>query len=638
MDALKMTGDRLRELEDLARDAQADAIAAETRTLAERAAEGRFHAACVGQFKRGKSTLLNALVGFDVLPAGVVPVTSVPTVLRYGDPPPSMDGSEGRRSLSARIQSADGVWTAIPSDSLVEFVAEERNPGNEKGVRAVEVFVPSPLLRSGLCLVDTPGLGSVFEANTASTRAFLPQIDAALVVLGADPPLSGEELALVQEIAREVPALIFVLNKADRVSERERMEAEQFARRVLAERIRRPVERVFHVSALNQLESGTGRFDWNALVEHLQALAHYSGRSLVASAVRRGTARLGLRLQHLLTEEAEALQRPIEETEQRLRALRTATDAAVGALQELGPLFAAEEQRLAHAFSARRTRFLQETMSAANEAVTKALQMSGPSPGPARRRRAYEIALKVARELVEPWLHESERRADEAYRSAAARFADLADDLLARLRSSEAWSGLPLPHGIASEEGLQGQRHFYFHQFHHLASPAGLWPLLQWLADLILPRGVRERRIEHDAREYLRRVLETNAARVENDLRQRLHESRGRLESRIRGVLGEAVQTTERAMERAREAHAAGQEATQRALAEIDGLRARLARLLVSDSRDVLPDGRRPPAAQAGSPSPAGGGAPRMRTSDAQRPKPREGHHPVDAPTELRDN
>ena len=59
-------------------------IAADVAQLIARVNEGRFFVACVGQFKRGKSTLLDAFVGEQILPTGVVPVTAVPTVLRYG--------------------------------------------------------------------------------------------------------------------------------------------------------------------------------------------------------------------------------------------------------------------------------------------------------------------------------------------------------------------------------------------------------------------------------------------------------------------------------------------------------------------------------------------------------------------------
>ncbi len=48
-------------------------------------------------------------------------------------------------------------------------------------------MIPAPLLASGMCLVGTPSLGSVFAANDAVTRGFVPQVDAALVVIGAHP-------------------------------------------------------------------------------------------------------------------------------------------------------------------------------------------------------------------------------------------------------------------------------------------------------------------------------------------------------------------------------------------------------------------------------------------------------------------
>src|ERR1039458_8551640 len=122
-------------------------------------------------------------------------------------------------------------------DARGAYVNEENNSENKIGVSAVEVFLPSPLLASGMCLVDTPGIGSVFAGNTMTTREFVPHVDAAIVVLGADPPISGEELSLVEEVARHVEMLFFVLNKADRLPPEECAEAARFAERVLKERL-----------------------------------------------------------------------------------------------------------------------------------------------------------------------------------------------------------------------------------------------------------------------------------------------------------------------------------------------------------------------------------------------------------------
>src|ERR1035441_3484824 len=76
---------RLLQLSRLAQELGAESVAEEASELAARVSEGRFYVACIGQFKRGKSTLLNALVGHAVVPTGFVPVTAVPTVIRFGD-------------------------------------------------------------------------------------------------------------------------------------------------------------------------------------------------------------------------------------------------------------------------------------------------------------------------------------------------------------------------------------------------------------------------------------------------------------------------------------------------------------------------------------------------------------------------
>ena len=135
-------------------------IGADVQQLVARIKQGRFFVACVGQFKRGKSTLLNALVGEPILPAGVVPVTTVPTLLRYGN------------TRAARVL-IDARWRTIRLEDLPQYVSEELNPENTKQVAGVEVFLPSPLLAGGMCLVDTPGIGSVFSGNTETTKDFI---------------------------------------------------------------------------------------------------------------------------------------------------------------------------------------------------------------------------------------------------------------------------------------------------------------------------------------------------------------------------------------------------------------------------------------------------------------------------------
>ena len=325
----------------------------EATSLADRLKEGRFYVACIGQFKRGKSTLLNALVGDCVLPTGVVPITTVPTVVRYG---------ETRR---ARVRFQGGTWTDVAPEELMQYVSEEHNPENAKGVAGVEAFVPSPLLADGMCFVDTPGLGSIFAGNTAATQAFVPHIDAAIIVVGADPPIAGEELALVEEVGKQIQHLLVVLNKADRTSDEERRAAVPFTRKILEKRLGRAIGPIYEISAYQRLSKHETHWDWDALLAALQKLVDESGRTLVREAGERGLQRLAEEMLSVTLEAREALVCPIEESERRIAAMRETIAETERSLREIGYLFMAEKHRLSDLFLERRNKFLNENLTAA---------------------------------------------------------------------------------------------------------------------------------------------------------------------------------------------------------------------------------------------------------------------------------
>jgi len=383
---------RLLRLATLAEDLKARHIEEEANDLAARIAEGRFYVACLGQFKRGKSTLINALIGDPVLPVGFTPVTAVPTVIRYG---------ETRR---ARIQSREGLWQDVNASDLKQYVSEEYNPENTKAVRCVEVFVPSRLLSAGMCFVDTPGLGSVFTGNTAATQAFLPHIDAALVVVGADPPLAGEELELVETVANQVEHIVPVLNKADRTTPEENAAAKNFAVQQLEKRLGRAVGPILEVSAAERLDQQGPERDWLKLLEALERLVQESGRQLIFSACERGIGRLSERLQAVISEEREALQRPVEASERRIATMKTTIAEADRSMRELGYLLMAEQQRLSDLFVNRHKAFIAGVLPRASQELDQTIVGMRHAAGPAYRRRIMRQAQDIAKFRVLPWL------------------------------------------------------------------------------------------------------------------------------------------------------------------------------------------------------------------------------------------
>ncbi|MGD0931457.1 MAG: dynamin family protein [Candidatus Korobacteraceae bacterium] len=541
-------------------------VTADLRQLVARIKEGRFFVACVGQFKRGKSTLLDALVGEPILPTGVVPVTAVPTVLRYGD-------ERGARVL------IDSRWQTIRPEDLPQYVSEELNPENSRQVAGVEVFLPSPLLSSGMCLVDTPGIGSVFSGNTATTQEFLPQVDAAILVVGADPPISGEELALIEAVAANVDEILIVLNKIDRVSATERQQAAQFAAKVLEGRLQRPVGRIYEVSALNRLNNPAGADDWVDLVENLKLLADKSGAAMTRSAAERGVRRFSALLQRSIDERIRALSEPIADSERRIANLRQTVNQTEQSLRDLGALFSAEQMRLSMTLLGRRKEFLKQVLPMAQGEFKDEIGAAAGRFGPNGRRELMAIAQAVARCHVMPWLDTEETQAEELYRAVTQRFIKLVNDLLERLSEEQAADFAHLPKALDTEPGFLTRSRFFFHDLITIAQPASL---MLYATDCVTGALHIRRWVQHDAASFLEKLLETNASRVQGDVEQRVVESRLHLESEVRRLLREVSASAEQALSKARELMAAGSNAVQKELASLHKLRAELDTLAAS--------------------------------------------------------
>jgi 50S ribosomal subunit-associated GTPase HflX len=549
--------DSLARLAELARELDSKRVAEEAAALAQRTGEGRFYVACIGQFKRGKSTLLGALLGERVLPAGVLPVTAVPTVVRHGP------------WRSARVRLQDGTWVDIDPRDLTQYVSEELNPENRKGVAGVEVFFPSPLLAQGMCFVDTPGLGSVFAGNTAATQGFVPHIDAVLVVLGADPPISGEELALLEEVGKHVRDIIVVMNKADRTSEEDRAIAKSFTGKIIEKRLNRPVGRLYEVSAEERLENRGAERDWAELIEALAKLEGESGRNLARAAAERGLRRLSEELLGIIAEEREALRRPLEESARRIENLRQTISEAERSLRDMGYLFMAEEHRLSDMFRGQRKQFLAQALPSGNAEFAEQAAGLRRRYGPKFRREAMRLAQEVSERQVRPWLEAEQATAEAEYRKVAGRFVQIGNDFLEKLSASGVPELARMPHALEAERGFRVRSRFRFEELLHVSLPAS--PLRSG-ADVFLGVVQAWGAIEREAREFLDHLVEMNSTRVQSDVVNRVQESRGQLEVEIRKLLHEVRRIAERALERGRAVRSEGATAVEAATRRLDAL------------------------------------------------------------------
>lgn len=163
----------------------------------------------VGEFKQGKSLLVNALVNAPICPVDDDIATAVPTSVRYSDTPVAALVCEGDEADEAPLV------VSVPIDELSKYVSEAGNPGNRQRFAYAEVGIPRQLLQDGLVLVDTPGVGGLGSVHGASTMAVLPTADAVVLVSDAAQEYTAPELGFLRSAMRLCPNILCVLTKID---------------------------------------------------------------------------------------------------------------------------------------------------------------------------------------------------------------------------------------------------------------------------------------------------------------------------------------------------------------------------------------------------------------------------------------
>jgi GTPase Era involved in 16S rRNA processing len=209
--------------------------------LKDKIQENAFNLVVLGQFKRGKTTLINSLLGAEILPTAVVPLTSIATILKYGE------------ALNIKVYFNDGTVTEIEPESLPQYVTEKGNPKNEKDVLEVVLTYPSSYLKDGVRLIDTPGVGSIYQHNTDVAYQYLPKSDAALFLLSVDQPVGQAELDFLKDVKEYSHRIFFLQNKADYVGTEDLNESISFSKKIIEECMGGEVK-IFPLSAKLALE------------------------------------------------------------------------------------------------------------------------------------------------------------------------------------------------------------------------------------------------------------------------------------------------------------------------------------------------------------------------------------------------
>ncbi len=475
----------------------------------------KFRFVVLGQFKRGKSTFINALLRAKVLPTDVIPVTAVITEIRYG------------ADAAAKVFFAEDAPREIPVPELSRFISESENPSNQKGVDKVELTYPAEILRDGLILVDTPGVGSIHEHNTRLTREYIPNVDAAVFLFSADPPLTELEQEFLKVIYPVVPRIFFVLNKKDYLEPDALERVLAFNSKVLSE-ISGKTPEIEPVSALQGLKVRTGAGneepDHSGLPELEEKLNRFlvgqRGKYFLLSNVERLIS-LGNEWKNLMELDRQARALSVEELTNNLEQFNRFMDEIKRRSEHISFLLNGIQQRFLEEYDRLSGEFALKTVPEI-VAQTHAFLESRSELGKARL--AEEAERFINNEIIdtfEPFRLRTEKQFKEKYREEISRLNHDVEKILTEVyRYSEDLFKIS---GLAdlSREAWKYENQFYYRVWEVETS----LDMLQEGAAGLLPRPLFLRRQKQQARKSVRQKMERQCGRLRAELLTGLQEN-----------------------------------------------------------------------------------------------------------------
>jgi len=242
-----------------------------------------FDIVVIGEFTSGKSTLINAMLGLDILPTLLQPTTARITYISYSDKP----------QIILKMKDGKTINNNFDEGFLKSLIAD--NVKDVENIECIEVYINNQILREGIRLIDTPGTNDTDEQRVAITYGLIPEADA--VIYLTIHPVTASNVMVFKEyiLNNKIKNIFFVLNKIDLLGEQNEL-AVKDARRWFQNAYNEPIKHFYALSALEYLEGFIDQNDnlikksnfksfYNSFIQFLQCTEKYKNLELQYSAL-----------------------------------------------------------------------------------------------------------------------------------------------------------------------------------------------------------------------------------------------------------------------------------------------------------------------------------------------------------------
>jgi GTPase SAR1 family protein len=512
--------------------------------------EGHFNLAVLGQFKRGKTTLINALLGSRLLPTAVIPLTSIITLIKHGN------------NLHIEVLFKKGLRKEIAPEELPDYVTERGNPENQKEVQYVEVHYDSPYLRDAVQIIDTPGIGSTYQHNTAVTYGYLAKVDAAVFLIGVDPPISQVEYDFLEDIRKYVNKIFFLQNKIDQMDEKDRDESLEFTKHVIEERVGIKDIKIFPVSAKQALEGKLNndqeKISHSLITDFEKALNDFlmreKGKAIIDS-VLNNTLKILSDKAMSVELEMKAISIPLEELKKKINEFNKQKEQIRRDKEDFDYLLKGEKEKLISILESDLKNFVE---SKAQELAKKMEEHYAKQKhlGKAELTKAIDKSMHTEIEnIFNAWRTFEENKLDREFENISWRFSLKANDIINHIKKLSSGIFNIKVETFSGVESLTAEGHFQY-RIEALFDTTLALEILPFALPGFLFRRMALKRM----REQCREELERNAGRIRNNFLGRIEKSIKKFRDELLSKIDVTLIGIESAIERAILEREAGEE------------------------------------------------------------------------------